>query len=334
MRPSHQHNNAARATTLPGIRIGHATDPRGLTGCTVILAEQGAACGVDIRGSATATRDLGPCTPGHVVEHVQAIFLTGGSAFGLDAAAGVMQFLESKGIGFPTGAARVPIVPAAAIYDLGIGSAKVRPDAKMALKACRNASNRVREGSVGAGTGATVGKLFGMKHATRGGLGFWQVTLAGKVTVQVLVVVNSFGDVVDPSSGRIVAGARMGAPYVGFANTVQEMIRGKVRKSFGATNTTLAVVMTDAALTKLQAAKVAQMAQNGICRATVPAHTLFDGDLVFALSVGKRHADVNTLGAAAAEATAQAIVSAVMAAESMGGVPACEDLLRRPSEFK
>lgn len=227
-------------------------------------------------------------------------------------------------------AACAPIVPGAVIYDLAVGSAKARPDAKMALRACRNASNTVPEGSVGMGTGATVGKLFGARRATKGGIGFRQITLAGNVAVQALVVVNAFGDVVDPATGRVIAGARMGTRSGEFADSLQEMIKGNFRKSFGAANTTLAVVMTDAALNKVEATKVAQMAQNGIARAISPAHTMFDGDLVFALSVGKKPADLNTVGAAAAETTAQAIVSAVLAAESLGGIPACKDLVQQP----
>lgn len=316
---------SARIRTLPGIRIGHASNFQALTGCTVVLAEGGAVCGVDVRGSAPATRDLATCQPGHVVDRVHAIFLTGGSAFGLDAAAGVMHFLESKGIGFPTDAALVPIVPAAAIYDLAAGSAKIRPDPNMALEACRSASNKVPEGSVGAGTGATVGKLFGTQRATKGGIGFRQIKLAGSLIVQALAVVNAFGDVVEPATGQVIAGARKGTRSARFADSLQEMFKGSIRRSFGGTNTTLAIVMTNAALEKVQATKVAQMAQDGFARAISPAHTLFDGDLVFALSVGERPADINTLGAAAAEATAQAIIGAVSTAESLGGIPACKD---------
>ncbi|MEJ2007499.1 MAG: P1 family peptidase [Acidobacteriota bacterium] len=322
---TNQHQSSAQARALQGVRVGHASDLRDLTGCTVVLAEGGAVCGVDVRGSASSTRELAPCIPGHVVDRIHGVFLTGGSAFGLDAAAGVMRFLESEGIGFPTGAARVPIVPAAVIYDLAVGSAKARPDAKMAAQACRSASSKITEGSVGAGTGATVGKLFGIRCATKGGIGFRQITLAGKVAVQALVVVNAFGDVVDPATGRVIAGARKGTRSGEFADSLQEMIKGSFRKSFGAAHTTLAVVMTDAALDKVQATKVAQMAQDGIARAISPTHTIYDGDLVFALSVGKKRADLNTVGAAAAEATAQAIVSAVLNAESLGGIPACKD---------
>jgi L-aminopeptidase/D-esterase-like protein len=260
------------------------------------------------------------------VERVHAILLTGGSAFGLDAAAGVMEYLESRSVGFRAGAVHVPIVPAAVIFDLAIGSAKARPDAGMAKWACRNAGVKIVEGSTGAGTGATVGKLFGVQQATKGGVGFASMALHGGAAVQALAVVNAFGDVVDPRTGAIMAGARAAADSRVFANTAEEMYRGKSRRAFGATNTTLVVVMTNAALTKLEATKVAQMAQDGLARTIRPVHTQFDGDMVFALSLGRRAADLNTLGTAAAEVTAQAIVRAVTTARGLGGVPACREL--------
>ncbi len=312
-----------RGRTLPGFRIGHASDFRGLTGCTVVLCEAGAVCGVDIRGSAAGTRELAPCLPGHLVDRVHAIFMTGGSAFGLDAARGVMNYLESRGVGFVAGRWRIPIVPAAVIFDLNLGSARARPDEAMARRACRAASNRVTEGSVGAGTGATVGKLFGIRQATKGGVGFSSLSLPKGVQVQALAVVNAFGDVVDRATGEVVAGARIAPGSAEFADTAAQMFRGKVRRAFGAANTTLVVVLTKASLDKLQATKVAQMAHDGLARAIRPVHTQFDGDLVFALSLGKKKADLNTLGTAAAEATAAAIVRAVRAARGLGGVPAC-----------
>jgi L-aminopeptidase/D-esterase-like protein len=312
--------------TLPGIRVGHASDFRGLTGCTVILCEGGGVCGVDIRGSAAGTRELAPCLPGHLVERVHALFLTGGSAFGLDAAAGVMRFLEVHGVGFAAGKVRVPIVPAAVIFDLNLGSSRARPDSAMARRACRSARQHVGEGSVGAGTGATVGKLFGIEHATKGGVGFASLTLSAGVLVQALVVVNAFGDVVEPSTGKVIAGARQAQKPGQFVNTAERMLKGEVRGDFGATNTTLVAVMTNAGLDKLQATKLAQMAQDGLARAIRPVHTQFDGDLVFALSVGHKRADLTALGTAAAEATARAIVRGVLAARGLGGVPACREL--------
>lgn len=323
----HNPKEKERTRTLPGIRIGHASDFHGLTGCTVILAEAGAVCGVDIRGSAAGTRELAPCLPGHLVDRVHAIFLTGGSAFGLDAAAGVMQYLESRGAGFPAGRARVPIVPGAVIFDLNLGSSKARPDHGMALWACRKATPYVIEGSVGAGTGATVGKLLGIEQATKGGVGFQSLVLTGGLVVQALAVVNAFGDVVNPTTGGIIAGARASKESTQFVVTATQMFQGKVRKAFGATNTTLVVSMTNAALNKIQATKVAQMAQDGLARAICPVHTQFDGDLVFALSAGQKRADLNTVGTAAAEVTARAIVRAVKTAKGLGAVPSCQELV-------
>ena len=317
-----------RSRTLPGVRIGHSSDLRGLTGCTVILCEAGAVCGVDIRGSATGTREITPCFPGHLVERIHAILLAGGSAFGLDAASGVMRYLESRGMGFPAGRLRVPIVPGAVIFDLNIGEARARPDPRMALQACRKAVSRVVEGSVGAGTGATVGKLCGLERATKGGVGFKGLSLSNGVTVQALAVVNAFGDVIIPDTGEILAGARTSRRSAGFVDTAQQMFYGKARKTFGVANTTLIVVMTDAQLSKTQTCKVAQMAQDGMARAIRPVHTQFDGDLVFALSLGKKQADLNTLGTMAAEVTAGAIIRAIVTAKGLGGVPAHRDLLR------
>ena len=315
-----------KSKTLPGIRLGHASDFRGLTGCTVILCEDGAVCGVDIRGSAAGTRELATLIPGHLVERVHAILLTGGSAFGLDAARGVMEYLEARGVGFRAGRNCVPIVPAAVIFDLNLGSAKARPSPEMARSACRNASTNVVEGSIGAGTGATVGKLFGIRRGTKGGVGFQSMTLSRGVVVQALVVVNAFGDVVDPTTGEMIAGARRSYDSEEFISTVEQMFRGKIRRGFGATNTTLSVIMTNVALDKLQATKVAQMAQDGLARAIRPVHTQFDGDLVFALSLGQRRTDLNTVGTAAAEVTAQAIVRAVKMARGLGGVPSIQEL--------
>lgn len=314
------------ARTLPGVRVGHASNFRGLTGCTVILTEGGAVCGVDIRGSAAGTRELAPCLPGHLVERVHSIFLTGGSAFGLDAAAGAMEYLESRGVGFPAGRVRVPIVPAGVIFDLNLGSAKARPDRRMALRACRNATAQVAEGSVGVGTGASVGKLFGIDRATKGGVGFGSLTLANGIVVQALAVVNAFGDVVDPTTGAVIAGTRQARDSARFVVTAEQMLRGKIRRAFSATNTTLVAVMTNAGLDKVQATKVAQMAQDGLARAISPVHTQFDGDLVFALSVGGKPTDLNALGTAAAQVTAGAILRAVRTAKGLGGIPSCSEL--------
>ena len=315
---------------LPGIRIGQASDFQGLTGCTVILAERGAVCGVDVRGSAAGTRELVACFPDHLVERAHAVFLTGGSAFGLDAVQGVTGYLEDLGVGFPTGRVRVPIVPAAVLFDLNLGPAAARPTAQMALEACRQGGRTVSEGSVGAGTGATVGKLLGMECATKGGQGFASLRLASGASVQGLAVVNSFGDVVDPQTSRILAGARLRPESHEFADTTRQMLAGRTRKTFAVAHTTLAVVLTDAAVSKQEAVKVAQMAHDGMARAVRPVHTRFDGDIIFVLSAGRKREDLNTLGVAATEVVAEAVVRGVKLARSLGGVPAYRDLRRAP----
>ena len=322
-------------TDVPGIRVGQAQNDEALPGCTVVLCEKGAVAGVDQRGGAPGTRETDLLHPMHTVSQVHAILLTGGSAFGLDAAGGVMRYLEEKGIGFNTGVARVPIVPAAVLFDLAIGRADSRPDAAMGYLACQNASSSQppAEGNYGAGTGATVGKILGMGQAMKSGIGSASIALGGGVVVGAIVAVNAFGDVIDPSSGAILAGTRatslgplrFGAPGY-FADTLEFMkcLAGRtVLGIAGMANTVIGVVATNAALDKDQANKVAQMAHNGLARTIRPAHTMMDGDTLFALSTGRsRKMDVSTVGAFAAEAVAQAIVRAVKAAQPAGGLPA------------
>jgi L-aminopeptidase/D-esterase-like protein len=317
---------------ISGIEVGHATDLDALTGCTVILSRKGAVAGVDVRGGAPGTRETDLLNPLNLVEKVHAIVLAGGSAFGLDAASGVMRYLEEQGIGFDTGAAKVPIVPSAILYDLAIGSAKIRPDADMGYRAAESASaESCPEGNVGAGTGATVGKIFGMKSAMKSGLGSSCVDAGGGVLVGALVAVNAFGDVFDPQTGAILAGARstqLGPLHLGaqgyFANTLETMrsFTGRTVMGFATkSNTVIGVVATNAHLEKAGAAKVAQMAHDGLARVIRPAHTMLDGDTIFALSSGNKNADVTTVGAFAAEAMVEAILRAVQAAESAGGLP-------------
>lgn len=317
-------------TAVPGIEVGHATDMVGLTGCTVVLCRKGAIGGVDVRGSAPGTRETDLLRSENLVETVHAVLLTGGSAFGLDAAGGVMRYLEEQGIGYDTGVAKVPIVPAAVLFDLGIGDPKARPDAAMGYAACRAASaEETREGNVGAGTGATVGKLFGMGRAMKGGLGT-ALREAGGLLVGAIVAVNPLGDVVDPTTGQIIAGARhpLGS---GFADTSKAMASMVGRAALSiAGNTVIGVVATNAALTKAQANKVAQMAHDGLARVIRPAHTMFDGDTIFVLATGqKKGHHVTLIGTLAAEAVAEAIVRGVRAAESVGGVPAAGDIASR-----
>ncbi|MGE5644888.1 MAG: P1 family peptidase [Acidobacteriota bacterium] len=310
-------------TEIPGIRVGHASDFSALTGCTVVLCEGGAAGGVDAAGSATGAEELGALDPGHVTPLVHAIVLAGGSAFGLEAASGVRRYLERQGVGFETGAARVPIVPCAILYDLGIGKANVRPTREMGEAAAAAATaDAVKEGAVGAGTGATVGKIFGMRQAMKGGVGSACVALEGElagVKVAALAAVNAFGDVIDPKTGAIVAGARRGPDSREFADTARVMKAGG-RGGFARGNTTLVVVATNARLSKVEARKLAQLGNLGLARTINPVNTMLDGDIVFALSLGGERADVNALGVAAAEAVSQAVLRAVRMAPTMGGV--------------
>jgi L-aminopeptidase/D-esterase-like protein len=308
-------------TDITGIRVGHISDFQAITGCTAILCEAGAVGGVDIRGAASGTQETATLDPLHVDPVVHGILLAGGSAFGLEAASGVRRYLESRGAGVSTPAAKVPIVPAAILYDLGIGKANVRPTVAMGEAAASAASTAaVPEGSVGAGTGATVGKALGMKQAMKGGVGCYTISLPGDVLVASLVAVNAFGDVRDPATGKIVAGARKAPDSREFANA-SEILKQRPPAALVRTNTTLAVVATNARLTKVEATKLAQFASLGMARAIYPVNTTNDGDTVFALSHGDRRADINSLGIAAAEAVAEAILRAVRLAKSLGGVP-------------
>ena len=325
-------------TDVPGIRVGHAHDPQALTGCTVVLCEKGAVGGVDQRGGAPGTRETDLLRPMHLVQKVHAVLLAGGSAFGLDAAAGVVRYLEERRVGFNVRVARVPIVPAAILFDLGVGRADVRPDAAMGYAACQRASTRPpAQGNAGAGMGATVGKLLGMAGAMKAGIGGASLDAGGGIVVGALTAVNSFGDVVDPATGEIIAGlrpVRAGPLRIGgrgrFADTLKLMrtAAGRAVLRFALRgNTVIGVVATNGRLTKEEANKVAQMAQDGVARAIRPAHTLFDGDTMFALATGVRRADVNLVGACAAEAVARAIVNAVQEAHGVVGVPARREVL-------
>src|SRR5579885_3237755 len=298
-------------TDIPGIRVGHISDYQALTGCTAILCEAGAVGGVDIRGAASGTQETETLNPLHVDPVVHGISLAGGSAFGLEAASGLRRYLEARGAGVATPNGKVPIVPSAILYDLGIGNPKVRPTLAMGEAAAAAATaGPVEEGCVGAGTGATVGKALGMKQAMKSGLGSFTVTLPEGLQVSSLVVVNAFGDVRDPATGQIVAGARKTPDSREFANT-ESVLRHHPPAGLVRTNTTLAVVATNARLSKVEATKLAQFATLGMARTIYPVNTMMDGDVTFALSLGERRADINVLGSAAAEAVAQAILRAV-----------------------
>jgi L-aminopeptidase/D-esterase-like protein len=315
-------------TAVPGVHVGHVTDSDGLTGCTVVLCERGAVGGVDQRGGAPGTRETDLLRPLHMVQEVHAVLLAGGSAYGLAAADGVMRYLEEKGVGFDARVAKVPIVPAAILFDLDIGDPQARPDAGFGYAACQAASDgSVAEGNVGAGTGATAGKVLGPGRAMKTGLGSAAVDLGGGLVVGALVAANPLGDVVDPRTGEILAGARkLASDEPADTLAVMRSLVGKAALKFASSNTVIGVVATNARLTKEQANKVAQMAQDGIARAVRPAHTLLDGDTLFALATGNKRADVNLVGAYAAEVVAEAIARAARAAEGVGGLPAWQDL--------
>jgi len=324
-------------TDVPGIQVGHAQDPAGCTGCTVVLCGPGAVGAADVRGGGPATREIDTMNPANVVREVHAVYLGGGSAFGLAGATGVVRWLEERGIGFDAGVARVPIVPGACLFDLAVGSPRARPDEAMGYEACRNAAaGRVAQGNVGAGTGASVGKAAGPGRMMKGGLGTAS-RISGSLVVGAIVAVNCFGDVVDPATGSVVAGT-LNEAGDGFCPSLDLLIATPGAKNvFSGGNTTIGVVATNARLTKGQAHRVAIMAQDGLARAIVPVHTPWDGDTVFCLAtggaghVGAAAADasdteVAAIGAMAMDCMAHAIVNAVLHAEPLGGLPCCRDV--------
>jgi len=323
-------------TDVDGLSIGHFTLRERPSGCTVVVGDAPFTAGVDVRGGAPGTRETDLLRPENTVEQVDAIVLSGGSAFGLDAAGGVVRWLEEKGRGYATSAGRVPIVCSAILFDLGLGDSKFRPDARAGYEAARSASpGPVAEGSVGAGAGATIGKMLGSGRAMRGGLGSWSLSHPGGLTVGALVAVNAAGDVRDPASGRLLAGART-ADGNGLADTLQQLRSGPVTRSSPLReNTVLGVVATNAALTKVQCCKVAQMAQDALARCIQPSHTPWDGDTVFALATGRwspkgeSASDLTTLvGALAADVLASAILRGIQQATAWGPYPAFRDLAR------
>lgn len=315
-------------TDVPGIRVGHAQNEDALTGCTVVLCEVGAIAGVEVRGSAPGTRETDLLSPTNLVEQVHAVCLSGGSAFGLDAASGVMRYLEERGHGLPVGVCKVPIVPAAVLFDLAIGSATVRPDADMGFAAAANASHRpVEEGNVGAGCGATVGKLAGMSHAMKGGLGSAAYTLPTGLVIGAIVAVNAVGAVVERATNRVIAGMRGEGDVL--LNPLDVLSQWSPANVLPGTNTTIGVIATNAKLTKSEATKVAQMAHDGLARCIYPIHTMHDGDTIFALSTGTVGASVDVVGTFAAHVLETAVIRAIQAATAAGGLPAWCDFNER-----
>jgi len=320
-------------TDIDDIKVGHAQNLDAGTGCTVVICEKGATAGVDVRGGAPGTRETDLLNPVNLVEKIHAVVLAGGSAFGLDAASGVMQYLEERNIGFDVQVTKVPIVCAAVLFDLAIGDHRIRPDKEMGYQACRNATNEAcAEGNVGAGAGATVGKVLGMARAMKSGLGCHAIQV-GALKIGALVAVNCLGDVIDPETGERLAGL-LNEDLTRLADTEAAMIQSyATKKNLFAGNTTIGIVATNAILTKSQAAKLASMAQDGYARAMRPAHSMYDGDSLFTLATGHVEADSSLLGLLAARVVERAIVSAVIKARPLFGHKCRADLqaVRRES---
>jgi L-aminopeptidase/D-esterase-like protein len=323
---------AGAITDVAGIEVGHFTDTRRPTGCTVVIARDGAVAGVDVRGAAPGTRETDLLAPTNLVDRVHAILLAGGSAWGLDAATGVVRWLEEQDVGFPVGNARLPLVPGAVLFDLMVGDASIRPDAAAGYRACELASAKApAEGNVGAGTGAAIGKVFGIERAMKGGIGTASVTVEG-ITVGALIACNALGDVVDPDTSQVIAGARTrnGKSLV---DTRRALLRGEAPKPLLAgTNTTIGVIATDAVITKVQASRLATMGHDGLARSINPVHTMSDGDTLFMLGTGRagKPLGMMVLGTMVAEAVAIAVVRAARAAQGIAvgklRLPAAADL--------
>ena len=311
--------DAGSITRVAGIEVGHFTDTRRPTGCTVVMAREGAVAGVDVRGAAPGTRETDLLHPSNLVDKVHAIMLAGGSAWGLEAATGAVRWLEERGVGLDVAVGRLPIVPAAVLFDLLVGDMRIRPDAAAGYAACAAASSAdPAEGNVGAGAGAVVGKVFGIQHAMKGGVGTASITVDG-VTVGALIACNALGDVIDPDTGHVMAGARTDDGR-GMRDTRRALLRGQPPQPLLAgTNTTIGVVATDAILTKVQAHRLAIAAHDGLARSINPVHTMSDGDTLFSLGTGRagKSLGMMVLATMAAEATARATVRAVQAARSV-----------------
>ena len=329
---STRRRSVSAITDVAGIEVGHFTDTRRPTGCSVVIARDGAVAGVDVRGAAPGTRETDLLAPTNLVDRVQAVVLAGGSAWGLDAASGVMRWLEEQGVGFDVGVARLPLVPAAVLFDLMVGDAAIRPDAAAGYRACELASTHApAQGNVGAGAGASVGKIFGMERAMKGGIGTASVTVDG-VTVGALIACNALGDVIDPDNGQVIAGARTRNGKA-LLDSRRALLRGEQPiPLLAGTNTTIGVIATDAVLTKAQASRLATMAHDGLARSINPVHTMSDGDTLFALATGRagKSPGMMVLGTMAAEVTALAVVRAVRAARAIQAgklrLPAAGDL--------
>lgn len=312
---------------IDGIKIGNAQNLNGPTGCTVVICEEGASAGVDVRGGSPGTRETDLLDPVNLVDKIHAVVLSGGSAFGLDAASGAMQYLEERNIGFDVSVTKVPIVCSAVLFDLVIGDYKIRPDKNMGYEACVNAElNQCSEGNVGAGTGATVGKILGPEYSMKGGLGCYALQV-GDLKVGAVIAVNCLGDVIDPATGKIIAGV-LDKDKKNFAGTEKIMINNySDKKNLFSGNTTIGVVVTNAKFSKSEMNKIASMAHNGYGRSMRPAHSIFDGDTIFTMATGKVEADINVVGLLAAKVVEQAVVRAVKNTEGIFGYKAYKDMI-------
>lgn len=312
-------------TDVEGINVGHAQSEEGMTGCTVVICEGGATGGVDVRGSAPGTRETDLFKAEKIVDKVHSVVLSGGSAFGLDAASGVMHYLEENNIGLDVGVTKIPIVASAVIFDLNIGNHRIRPDSDMGYLAAKNAKNgEDRQGNIGCGMGATIGKILGPQNAMKAGLGSATVEV-GNLVVSAIVAVNSFGDIYDFIHNKQIAGIY---DYKNnkLLNTIDIMKNDNKKLGFNLTNTTIGVIATNAILTKAEANKVAEMAHNGFSRSINPIHTMLDGDTIFTMATNKVKADINIIGTIAAEVMSKAITNGVVFAECSHGLKVYKDI--------
>lgn len=303
---------------VKGIKVGQVEDKEGLTGCTVIICEDGGVCGVDVRGSAPGTRETDLLDPINMVQKVHAIVLSGGSAFGLESTCGVSRYLEEKGIGFDVGVAKVPIVTGAVLFDLGVGDPKCRPNIEMGYKACQIANNiELKQGNYGAGCGATVGKIRGSELCTKGGIGSYSIKLDNGLVVSAIIAVNAFGDVYE--NGQVIAGV-LNDDKIDFLNTYDLMKKGVNKGGFNIDNTTIGAVVTNAKLSKAECKKISQMAHNGFAKSIFPIHTPHDGDTIFTLATGEIETDITLLGSIASEVVEKSVISAIKNASKTNNI--------------
>ncbi|SHH47958.1 P1 family peptidase [Tepidibacter thalassicus] len=311
---------------VKGIKVGQVEDNKGLTGCTVIICEKGAVCGVDVRGSAPGTRETDLLNPINLVDKVHAVVLSGGSAFGLESTCGVMKYLEERNIGFDVGVTKVPIVVGAVLFDLHLGDYRARPNFNMGYKACELSSDNIlKQGNYGAGCGATVGKFRGIDYSMKGGVGSYSICLDNGLVVSAIVAVNPFGDVYE--NGNIIAGALDDDKRL-FINTFEAMKRGLTCKDFSIQNTTIGAIVTNAKLNKNECTKISQMAHDGYARAINPIHTMLDGDTIFTLATGEIEADVNVVGTLAVQVMEKSIINGVKNAQSVLDIPCYKDFFQ------